>query len=345
MFNRVGYSKPMRPYKFPEQNTIIAATSASPESLVRALETVFAAAAPFTGYLKVATNKNLFYFLFFLQGEAYAAGKFSDNKSFNLTISAFFEEVARLAAAELSLHASDPILLKSFLIFLQDEPTVKAPVTLIDIEEIVRQIFAEAGDALIVLEKDRMFNLFFIKNGKTAHPHLSDTAWSAADDLTFDEQILLYAFEPSSAPVTAYVYRQVTTAPAADLAQYGREPLLALAQSPGSAVAAAPTPPVAAPLKVAGKSIAVEIVAGPQQGARLTVAVPCRIGRKECDLVINDPLVSRRHAQIVLVDGKYIIEDLGSTNGTLVNGSATKRAVLTAADVVSIGETRLKLLP
>jgi pSer/pThr/pTyr-binding forkhead associated (FHA) protein len=45
------------------------------------------------------------------------------------------------------------------------------------------------------------------------------------------------------------------------------------------------------------------------------------IGRNEsCDLIVSDPLVSRRHCQI-LWDGVYCtVEDLGSTNGTYVNG-------------------------
>jgi hypothetical protein len=58
------------------------------------------------------------------------------------------------------------------------------------------------------------------------------------------------------------------------------------------------------------------------------------IGRNEgCDLVVNDPLVSRRHCQI-LWDGVYCtVEDLGSTNGTYVNGQ-----LLTAAHALRPGD-------
>lgn len=38
------------------------------------------------------------------------------------------------------------------------------------------------------------------------------------------------------------------------------------------------------------------------------------------DIVINDPEVSRKHARIALQAGSYVIEDMGSTNGTAVNG-------------------------
>ncbi len=45
------------------------------------------------------------------------------------------------------------------------------------------------------------------------------------------------------------------------------------------------------------------------------------VGRsKKCDIYINDPFLSKKHARIFLSEGKYYIEDLGSTNGTFVNG-------------------------
>ncbi len=58
------------------------------------------------------------------------------------------------------------------------------------------------------------------------------------------------------------------------------------------------------------------------------------IGRSEsCDLIVSDPLVSRRHCQI-LWDGVYCtVEDLGSTNGTYVNGQ-----LLTAAYALRPGD-------
>ena len=45
------------------------------------------------------------------------------------------------------------------------------------------------------------------------------------------------------------------------------------------------------------------------------------IGRsRKSDIYINDPFMSKEHARIFLLDGKYYLEDLKSTNGTLLNG-------------------------
>lgn len=58
-----------------------------------------------------------------------------------------------------------------------------------------------------------------------------------------------------------------------------------------------------------------------------------------CDYVIEDETVSRQHARVRLEGGKYIIFDLGSGNGTYLNGDKVQRAELQDGDVVKIGES------
>jgi pSer/pThr/pTyr-binding forkhead associated (FHA) protein len=53
--------------------------------------------------------------------------------------------------------------------------------------------------------------------------------------------------------------------------------------------------------------------------------------------------VSRRHAQLTHRDGKWVIQDLASTNGTLVNGERVGRAALRAGDLVTLGELTILL--
>ena len=69
---------------------------------------------------------------------------------------------------------------------------------------------------------------------------------------------------------------------------------------------------------------------------------PVRIGRApECELVLKDNRVSRRHARLAARDGVLVLTDLGSTNGTRVNGHRVTEVVLGAGDRVQIGETSL----
>ncbi|HKT33650.1 MAG TPA: FHA domain-containing protein [Nitrospira sp.] len=66
------------------------------------------------------------------------------------------------------------------------------------------------------------------------------------------------------------------------------------------------------------------------------------IGRKaENDLTIDDHTVSNRHAKILRVQSVYFIEDLKSTNGTVVNGKSVDRTQLHDADVITIGQHRI----
>ncbi|MBM7855744.1 hypothetical protein JOC37_002159 [Desulfohalotomaculum tongense] len=64
------------------------------------------------------------------------------------------------------------------------------------------------------------------------------------------------------------------------------------------------------------------------------------IGRRDtCDIVLADPSVSRRHAQLDNQDSRYVLTDLNSTNGTFVNGEKITKKLLEPEDVITIGTT------
>lgn len=62
------------------------------------------------------------------------------------------------------------------------------------------------------------------------------------------------------------------------------------------------------------------------------------------DIVIDNLAVSGEHAVLHLADGQVTLEDLGSTNGTYVNGKAIKKQVLLADDTIEVGKYRIKFL-
>ena len=69
------------------------------------------------------------------------------------------------------------------------------------------------------------------------------------------------------------------------------------------------------------------------------------IGRSpECHVFLDDVTVSRRHAEIIHEDDRYVIRDLGSLNGTFVNRRRIESAELSADDEVQIGKYRLTFL-
>jgi len=69
-----------------------------------------------------------------------------------------------------------------------------------------------------------------------------------------------------------------------------------------------------------------------------------KIGKKtDNDIVVNDKTVSRYHVDIqVGEDNSYLLKDLNSTNGTVINGMKVKEAYLSQGDLIEIGETTIE---
>jgi pSer/pThr/pTyr-binding forkhead associated (FHA) protein len=66
------------------------------------------------------------------------------------------------------------------------------------------------------------------------------------------------------------------------------------------------------------------------------------LGRgREADFRIDDPNVSRMHAALYWHEGRLMLDDLRSTNGTMVNGYPVTSTVLRPRDVIAIGESRI----
>ena len=68
----------------------------------------------------------------------------------------------------------------------------------------------------------------------------------------------------------------------------------------------------------------------------------CVVGRHpSADFVLDDHMMSRRHFRVLSEAGVWVLEDLGSTNGTLVNAQKSARQPLMDGDVIRAGGTEL----
>jgi transcriptional regulator with GAF, ATPase, and Fis domain len=86
---------------------------------------------------------------------------------------------------------------------------------------------------------------------------------------------------------------------------------------------------------------------GPRRGEEVIIERECfRIGKSpENDLVLADETVSREHCEIVRDDKGYLLRDLGSTNGTLLDGAEIREGYLRAGVVIRVGRIELKVRP
>lgn len=66
------------------------------------------------------------------------------------------------------------------------------------------------------------------------------------------------------------------------------------------------------------------------------------IGRRiENHLVIDDPRVSRNHAQLRIIHDHYVLFDLGSTGGTFINGRRIEQSTIYSGDVISLAGVQM----
>jgi diguanylate cyclase (GGDEF)-like protein len=84
------------------------------------------------------------------------------------------------------------------------------------------------------------------------------------------------------------------------------------------------------------------VIAGPNVGEMFKIGTNAEIGRGQSVAVrIHDSEISRRHARLLIEGDAVFVEDLGSTNGTFVNGEPIDRRVLADGDKIQIGTTTI----
>lgn len=102
----------------------------------------------------------------------------------------------------------------------------------------------------------------------------------------------------------------------------------------------------AAPALPLGKRLSLAILDGPDAGSVFRIERPrVTIGRSNADLTLNDSEASRQHAAVEVRDNSYTLVDLGSTNGTLFEGTKIEGPVeLTDKSEFQVGTTTLMLI-
>lgn len=119
--------------------------------------------------------------------------------------------------------------------------------------------------------------------------------------------------------------------------------------NPGQAFPAPPPPfpggfgPMSSPVPMGPSVGALSVASGPNRGQTFPVTTGgVTIGRDfDCEVRLDDPAVSGRHARIVVTDGRAQVVDLGSSNGTSIGGRPIDRAYLFDGDRVDVGDTVL----
>jgi DNA-binding NtrC family response regulator len=93
-------------------------------------------------------------------------------------------------------------------------------------------------------------------------------------------------------------------------------------------------------------SLKLVVLAGPDEGVEVPLAGQCEIGTDDdCDLVLHDGSISRRHVRVKVERGHIVLTDLKSRNGTFVGETRVREGEVMLGAVLRLGRTRIAIQP
>jgi pSer/pThr/pTyr-binding forkhead associated (FHA) protein len=261
-------------------------------------------------------------FLFFKDGQIYAAGQFADNQFFESTIRDFLIASGHMNFPQLAWYELDNRILHSILILTQKKPTLRVQSSLVDLDELLDRIEADGKSCVVAASRDGFLAVLRYEKG-AASALCHEATVESPREASFREEFLvkIYTFTAEQ-PLTIGLYEDLLVSYARDAktipdAFDGRFEELYLSK-----------PPMVS-LRFKDKELDHWVFDKPA----------LKIGRtSDNDIAIDNLAVSRLHAVLEEDKGNFYVRDCDSLNGTLLNGRKVGRARLEDGDEVSIGK-------
>jgi pSer/pThr/pTyr-binding forkhead associated (FHA) protein len=313
--------------------------------------------------------------LFVVNGSPYGAGRLVGNAFTFLEIREFFAAYARQPQSPLSFLVTDKRLLLGLMVLFRYRPTLQFRTDLVEMDESLKKIAARGNDAILGIRSGDDWAVSICTRGKPVANYFPVAGDDAMKGRPPEEQLLAYVQARSPGGVTVDLYEETRVNPAADAVlvtpetrgrlsqvflraeatvkeEVAASPPAqeALAAAPEAAPAPTQAPPVApapaappAPPVARGPIPEVLLFFGEKQlGTFPLTKGELTIGRNPGnDILIDNVGVSRQHAVIRVSGERVVIEDLGSANGTFVNGQKIAMRDLQSGDEILLVKHRL----
>jgi pSer/pThr/pTyr-binding forkhead associated (FHA) protein len=320
-------------------------------------------------------------FLFVVNGVPYGAGRLAGDAFTFTEIHEFFAAYSRHPQSPLSFFVADKRLLLGLMVLFRHRPALQFTTDLVDMEEVLKKLAARGADAIVGIRAGDEWAVSICTKGKPVANYFPASGAEALKEPTPGEQLLIYVFARPPGGVTVDVYEETRVNPAGDaslvtaetrgrLSQVflavatrvaeeagprlemeapvapdvsSRDAEAFVASAPPAAAPAAPSPEPVPPPPVKVPIPEVLLFLGEKQIATFSLAkAELTIGRNPAnDIVIDNVGVSRRHAVIKWSGDRATVEDLGSANGTFVNGQKITSQELKDGDVILVLKHRL----
>ena len=203
-------------------------------------------------------------------------------------------------------------------------PKLQASTRLIEPAHLMRHLAEKGRDAAVAFELDGARTLLFLNKGKPARLYLAESHLDPGEGSVLD-RLRDYAFSPLAPAYHVEVFSDLKLSKDPDAGV----PLARLAAS------IQPAPAV---------MVHVQFEDGREVRQRPFTPPEMVIGRDpQVDLFIDNLAVSRRHATLRWERGELVVEDLGSANGTAVNGDLVERRVVQPGDEIQIAKFTVSL--
>lgn len=318
--SKTGPAQPLGRIPLPREGVVFAGKRYADSAVDLLFKKLRTRTPPFHGVLLGETESKRLY-LVIVDNEPYAAGEEQHGIFVPLMLHNYFAELRRVPSTALTLTAADPLFLKALLTVIQRAPSTEATTDLMEIAGVVDHLKKQSSDQLLVVGKPSAMSLFYFKGRQLVSGYFADATFATGED-SIEERLLAYVYESAGqGPLSIYVFSTMTAVPAQDgLFERGAWPDDLVGHF---------TRPVPHLLIVGSDGV----------GRRYELSAPTvTLGRSdENDLVVDDPAISRRHLMFRLEAQGYSVEDCGSRNGTLYNGSPLKRILLTNGTELQIG--------
>jgi pSer/pThr/pTyr-binding forkhead associated (FHA) protein len=314
----------MPPVQLPQTITVFAHRPYSPGVIDSLFELIRGHSGP-TGWILIAESSNEHLLLFILQNRPYAAAQLTDDQFKPLSLHDYFQRLTAHPQPRLTLLSANPILFKCLLVLAQKLPTTSGTNDLVNIDSLLQQVKSSGKEVVVGLRRADEINLFYFLKGELQEAFFARPD-SISKDSSIEDQFLEYAYSGKhSSPVIVQAYYHVRIEPSEDSD-------LAWEEWPGGIVEYFLRPRPELVFLAGGESVEKKVIAKSR----------FLIGRNlECDLTVQDTIASREHAVIRESQGKFMLEDLHSRNGTLLNGNKISTVTLTDGDEIRIGDCRI----
>lgn len=263
-------------------------------------------------------------YLFVVNGHPYGAGMIEKGNPAFFNVKEFFDIFSKHGTGEIIYYKVERKLLQCLLIYFSKEPSQKFASDMVDMEKVLTSLETAASDSIIALKSGNRVEFSISLKGRLSFNFFIEP--SPADEQPRDA-LLVYIYGQQDPPITLEIFNDIRPLPASDAIHPKTE-------LPKSLIEHYSTPPVPSLIAKAG----VTLMLDNKVVGRFLISKPeTIIGRNPgSDILIENPGVSRQHALIREEDGRFIIEDKGSANGTFVESEKITSRELKDGDRIKI---------